>query len=113
VKLPASLVRTWGDLQLNFDAIGKTLGRLQFIAFGADVLTWPGGSGFTNTLTVNHGLSRAPTIAVGTATLAAGTPACIVHVVAITSTQIQWRGLDPTSSPAAATTKPFYWLAIG
>jgi hypothetical protein len=102
----------------NFQTLARlvldTGGLSAGVRFGTGTLTWPGGSPFTNTLPLAHGLGRIPTIAVATATLAAGTDTCGLHVVTFDATNVQWRGYQMQGvSPVAATTKTFYWAVIG
>jgi hypothetical protein len=80
---------------------------------GTGTLTWPGASGFTNTVTIAHGLDTTPTGATATASLLPGSPPCIVHYVSMDATNVQWRGYCPDSTPAAATTKTFTWTVNG
>lgn len=88
-------------------------GTRRKVAFGTSALTWPGGSAFTNTLTLAHGLGAAPVMQVATTSLAAGSDPCLIHYVTVDATNIQWRGYDAAGlSPAAATTKPFAWMAV-
>jgi hypothetical protein len=107
------------SVQRDLEALAGSLrgmfgGRDASIRFSSGTLTFPGGSSFTNTLTLAHGLGKTPIAALATATLAGGTVPVTVSVVAVDATNVQWRGYaDDGSSPALNTTKLFYWLVIG
>jgi hypothetical protein len=102
----------------NFQALARfvldTGGVTAGARWGTGTVTWPGGSPFTSTLTLAHGLGKAPVVAVATPQLAGASQVCSMNVVTFDATNVQWRGYaTDDTSPAAAVTKIFYWLVIG
>jgi hypothetical protein len=105
-------------VQRNFEALSRrsidTGGRSLGIRGGTNTVTFPGGSANTDPLTVSHGLERTPTSVQLTA-IAATTP---VDLFVVSGTEdadsFDVRGrMSDGSSPAAAATQNFYWLALG
>jgi autotransporter-associated beta strand protein len=77
---------------------------------GSGTLTFPGGSTFTSETTVSHGLEAAPSAVLVTGTL--GATMVSVNGVDADSFDVLGCTIDG-STPAAATSGTFYWLAIG
>lgn len=104
----------------KFDALARAIlglgGKSVELRFGTGTVTWPGGNPFTSTVTIPHGLGRAAVVALATAALPPGSANATVSVVSKDATNVVWQGCvaDTVSgSPAAATTRTFYWIAIG
>jgi hypothetical protein len=79
------------------------------LTFGSDTVTWGGASPSSANLSVLHGLGRVPA-----AVLLTSRSNVIVFAETartISTFQVSARTVDG-SSPAAATTVDFYWLAI-
>lgn len=82
---------------------------------GAATLTWPGGTIFSNSgFVLPHDIGTFPIYVNGTAICPAGGFVFEVHPEFVNAANVQWRArtLDGTT-PAAGTTKDFYWVAIG
>lgn len=94
--------------RLVVDTGGESLG----LRVGSETLTWPGGSADTGTVTVDHGLGKAPVALFtqsGTLTAHARPDPSSVTTVDF---DVRARTVD-ASTPAAATTMTVYWLVIG
>lgn len=80
------------------------------IAFGSGIITYPGGSPFSNVASVTHGLGAKPVICIATMD---NSLAFSEVQVSFDATTLQFRsGTIDGSTPAANATQPFYWLAI-
>jgi hypothetical protein len=102
----------WNAVRRNFELDGiDTGGQLVGIRFGNDTVTWGGGSPNTAVLTVDHGLPRTPVMVVVTS-LASPNVSFIWDSPTATSFDVQGSTIDGTS-PAAASTAFFSWIAIG
>lgn len=117
MKLPAPLLKTWADLQLNFDALVKAIGG-RTTRGGIVVLTWPGLSQQSDAPSVDHGLNVVPTDIQLTPRggLSAGAFVIAVPVVvagATASSFVVTAKTHDESVPVAATTATIYWTAAG
>lgn len=84
------------------------------LAFGATSVTFPGGSPFSNSVTITYGIGRtAQAVFLGGSATTGGT-LCGFNYFNLTPTtfQVQARTLDG-SSPALSVTAGFSWAAIG
>lgn len=84
-------------------------------ALGTATLTWPGGSNYSNNLTVTHGHGFTPFIVLPIQGQAGPGPAneIRVHAYNFTATTfVAFAKYDP-SVPGAGFTQAFVWLAIG
>ena len=109
-----------GPVQRNFDALARLAldagGVSASVRFGTGTITWPGGSPRANTLNVDHGLGGTPIVVLATPTssLGGGVIFPVVATFAYGATQFSASSVTSDgSSPAAATTHTFVWLAIG
>jgi hypothetical protein len=105
-------------VQRNFDAVSIAMpglgGASVEVRFGVGTMTWPGGQSISTELTISHGLGRIPKVVVATMQTNGQGQVVAVHAGAYTSTtfkaQADWvQGF----SPAAGTTMPVGWIAIG
>jgi hypothetical protein len=105
--------------QDKFDALANAMpgigGRTVEIRYaGPTNVTWPGGSPFSNIMSIPHGLGKIAITVV--ATLVSGGPAgfCAVATDSYTTTTFNVRlGTVDGSSPANTTVSTVTWLAIG
>ena len=96
-----------GRLTANTAAIAANAARLPI--GGGAVVVWPGGSQFSNTLTVTHGLGRTPAAVVANCGETSQGVSCLTFT--FTSTTFQMKMYNATSSPAAAATYQAWWIA--
>ena len=90
------------------------IGTARKVAFGSGTIAWPGGSAFSNTLTLAHGLGTTPQTVQALSQLPVGGNPTDIHYVAVDATNVQYRAhTTDGSSPANTVTTLFYWLAIG
>lgn len=81
---------------------------------GVGTVTWPGGSAFSNVVTVPHGLSATPAGATASIVLGSGDFAAEMFVVAKDATNISYRARASDGSvPAAGVSRAFWWTAGG
>ena len=105
------------DLQ-NSQLLGGTLtpvdGAPHYIAWGSGTVTWPGGSGGSNSIAVAHGLGAVPASVICTVGASSGlSNSPVIEAINLTSSsfQVACQTVDGTS-PANTATTTFFWLAI-
>lgn len=81
------------------------------IRFGTQTLTWPGGSPFTDTPSVTHGLGRTPKTVFATANVV--TNVVEPYTLVPGATTFFLSGWCPNASPSAGSHETVSWLAIG
>ncbi len=105
----------WDTVRRNFERLRDSLdtgGRSLSMRSGADTTTFPGGSSFSNTKSVTHGLGKAPTSVLITPF---GSVWVTFNLLSIDDTQftVQFQSNDTSFSPAAATGQSFSWEVKG
>jgi hypothetical protein len=113
-------VPSFEDATANFESLQLSIlqllkpQKLQ-LAFGSGALAWPGGSQFSSTLTVAHGLGVTPQAVMALTALPAGAASVLVaYVPPSDATNIYLRGhTTDGSSPLITDTTNLYWLAVG
>ena len=124
-------VHDFEDVSKNFEQLeqlltggsGQQAGVVQLLslqqlalAYGTGTLTWPGGSAYSNTLSLNTGLGRTVLGAALTASsVALGSyEAFIAGAVAGDGTlTVQGVTTGTTANPALNATANFLWIAVG
>lgn len=108
-RLSALITAIGADIKAINTALATVKGNS-----GVGTLTWPGGSVFSNTVTVAHGLAATPSGAAANAVLASGDFPVEMFVVSKDATNIVYRGrVTDGSIPATGTTRAFWWTAGG
>ena len=93
--------------QLVLDTGGQDVG----VRFGTGTATWPGGSQFTNTVTITHGLGRTP-IAVVCTCITGGAAIGAYQAFGYTSTTFAVKA-QAVDGGTTAGSQTFAWVAIG
>lgn len=106
MKLPAPIVRSFRDAQLNFDALSRLFALITGVNGGQVTVTFSGATA-SNTVTVAHGLGRVPKAVVATSSAGFGV---VYHVTAITSTSFDITGFYPPGALTGAFTAS--WIAV-
>lgn len=79
---------------------------------GGVVVTWPGGSNFSNTVKIAHGLGAAiASVTTGCGVATDGGIENTVGLLAVTAAEIQLRVYRTTGAPGAGITASVFWIA--
>lgn len=104
--LPDPVVQDWAGVQRNFDALADSLAAKTARAS----LTWPGGTQYSNALTVTHNMGSAPSGVLVSNPAVLGVLNGFAYAFNLTATtfQIQAWSVNTPSAGAAANVQ---WLA--
>lgn len=108
LSLPAGVVKSFKDIQLNFERIATLM--LPVTMAGRGTVTWPGGDVFSNLYTVPRSGAKG---GVATPDLPTGLFAFEMAVAAVTNNGVDFRAhTTDGSTPAAGTQRAFYYLIL-